>query len=340
MLTTWIIFFGYGSLALGTPIPPTLQSPLRPASVPSYVLDYAPLVYLHSEDPYRPADIGSQVQNTRPEVDYTFIPGQYDLNNLDQLNLFGELYLTSKVDIITNPGWLKGVTPNSCGTTESAVTCAVITTDHGNGLVDAFYMYFYAYNWGGLVAQISSWNVGNHVGDWEHNMIRFQNGVPIAVWFSQHNNGQAFDYKALQKCGDRPIVYSANGSHANYAISGEHEHTIPNLNLPINGILMDFTDDGPLWDPITSAYFYSFDISTSTFTEYNSSYPTAWLNFLGHWGDKQYPDSDPREASNIFAGIEARYSDGPTGPIDKQLHRANVCPDNGNPCLIRETLTA
>jgi hypothetical protein len=93
----------------------------------------------------------------------------------------------------------------------------------------------------------------------------------------------------------QPVVYSANGSHANYAIKGDHEHTIPNLNLPIQGILTDHTDAGPLWDPLLSAYFYSFDPSSSKFTPYDSSYPTAWLNYLGGWGDQQYPDSDKRQ---------------------------------------------
>ena len=66
-------------------------------------------------------------------------------------------------------------------------------------------------------------------------MIRFQNGVPQKIWYSQHSNGEAFTYAATEKyaSGVRPVVYSANGSHANYAIPGTHDHTIPNLNLPV-----------------------------------------------------------------------------------------------------------
>jgi hypothetical protein len=108
------------------------------------------LVYLFSKDPYRPSDIGAQVANTQPEVNFQVVSGgQYNLSNLDQLNSLGgqNVCLTSKVDITTNPTWLKGVTPDSTGKTNGAVSCAIITTDHGNGLVDAFYMYFYAYNW-------------------------------------------------------------------------------------------------------------------------------------------------------------------------------------------------
>lgn len=60
----------------------------------------------------------------------------------------------------------------------------VIVNDHGAGVVDAFYMYFYAFNLGNTVF---GQTLGNHVGDWEHTMIRFRDGTPTAMWFSQHD---------------------------------------------------------------------------------------------------------------------------------------------------------
>lgn len=42
-------------------------------------------------------------------------------------------------------------------------------------------------------------DVGDHVGDWEHNMIRFVDGKPSELWYSQHSGGQAFEYDALEK---------------------------------------------------------------------------------------------------------------------------------------------
>lgn len=61
---------------------------------------------------------------------------------------------------------------------------------------------------------------GNHVGDWEYNAVRFQNGVPSTIFFSQHSRGQTFTYAACEKRGKRPVGYIAQGTHAVYAISG------------------------------------------------------------------------------------------------------------------------
>lgn len=54
----------------------------------------------------------------------------------------------------------------------------------------------------------------------EHNMIRFIDGEPGAIWYSQHSRGQAFTYNAVEKHGKRPIAYSGNGTHAVYSIAG------------------------------------------------------------------------------------------------------------------------
>ena len=146
-------------------------------------------------------------------------PTPLTLNNLASLNSLGgsNVYLTSLDDITTNPAWLKGVKPDSKGKTNGATSAAIIINDHGSGNVDAFYMYFYAYNQG---PPILGQEIGDHVGDWEHNMIRFKNGVPQAIWYSQHAYGEAFTYDAVEKQGVRPVAYSAKGSHANYATSG------------------------------------------------------------------------------------------------------------------------
>ncbi|CZT15287.1 related to VPS62 Vacuolar Protein Sorting [Ramularia collo-cygni] len=322
--------------------PQTLASPKIPSKLPSFVTEFAPLVHLYSKDPYRPSDISAQLLNTRPYTsNYTPIsnpPNPLTLNSLNSLNSYGKVYLTSTLDPTTSPRppYLYGVSPSPSGETPNATSATIILVDHGNATVDVFYMYFYAFDYGGdyLARQI---NVGNHVGDWEHNMLRFVEGKPREMWFSQHAGGQAFEYSAVEKFegGGRPVVYSANGTHANYAKPGTHDHTIPGVDLPV-GLLEDHTDAGPLWDPTLSAYYYSFDPQTSKFEAYDDddeSTPVAWLYFTGNWGDEKYAKSDPRQDCPLGVDALCRYSGGPTGPIDKDLDRKNVCPDSQEICI-------
>jgi hypothetical protein len=303
-----------------------------------------------------PTDIKVFLDNTTPRVNFNEVSGPSKPLTQDNVNqMGGDVFLTSNEDVTQNPQWIKGTKPDASGKTNGATTAAVIVNDKGNGNVDAFYMYFYAYNYGGEVlgwdqlnfgmlprpsffsGQLLTYPIGNHVGDWEHTMVRFLNGEPQAVWYSQHANGQAFTYRTVEKTNDgRPIAYSSKGSHANYAIGGTHDHTIPNFNLP-GGVLEDYTNRGTYWDPILSSYFYRYDIGANNFTPYdaNSNTPTNWLYFKGRWGDQEYPTSDRRQVK-LFG--QAKFSSGPTGPADKQLNRDKVCPDNGKTCILRNIL--
>lgn len=95
-----------------------------------------------------------------------------------------EIYLTSTDNLTTSPLWLHGVVPNAQGETENAVSSAVITVDHGAGSLDAFYFYWYPFNLG---LEIGDQRAGNHLGDWEHVMARFQDGEPQSYWLSIHS---------------------------------------------------------------------------------------------------------------------------------------------------------
>lgn len=144
----------------------------------------APIVWLQSQDPYFPSDIGAQLSHTKPEINFAAVngaPNPLTLDNLASLNNLGgsKIFLTSVDDITKNPAWLKGVKPDANGKTNGATSATVVVNDHGAGNVDAFYFYFYAYNQGNTVF---GQELGDHVGDWEHNMVRFKNGVPQSVW--------------------------------------------------------------------------------------------------------------------------------------------------------------
>lgn len=51
-------------------------------------------------------------------------------------------------------------------------------------------------------------------------MIRFENGEPKEIWYSQHSLGQAFTFAATEKINGRPVGYSSKGSHATWPTDG------------------------------------------------------------------------------------------------------------------------
>ncbi|CRG84637.1 Vacuolar protein sorting-associated protein 62 [Talaromyces islandicus] len=208
----------------------------------------------------------------------------------------------------------------------SEAPAVLVLIDKGNDIVDAFWFYFYSYNLGNTVLNV---RFGNHVGDWEHCMVRFYKGRPKALFLSAHTAGEAFSYEAIEKQGKRPIIYSATGTHAMYATPGIHEYVLP------WGLLHDQTDRGPLWDPLFNSHFYTYNYLTDTLRPSNLSplAPTEWFYFNGHWGDKFYPLGDQRQYR--FAG-QYHYVNGPLGPRFKHLGRRKVCQGSyRKPCVIR-----
>ncbi|KAI5363512.1 Putative vacuolar protein sorting-associated protein [Septoria linicola] len=231
----------------------------------------------------------------------------------------------------------------------SSAPAILIVVPKENGIVDAFWFFFYSFNLGQTVLNI---RFGNHVGDWEHTCVRFRNGKPIEVFLSEHNFGQAFTWKAMEKyipshdgsgtmigswsnetagrMAKRPVVYSAIGSHAMYGTPGLHPYIIP------FGLLHDETDRGPLWDPAQNFQAYTYDPKNRTMraSMMNPTSPVGWLSYAGHWGDKYYQLNDPRQYR--FAG-QYHYVNGPTGPKFKNLGRSKVCQRRGN-CAVRHWL--
>ncbi|KAF2421831.1 hypothetical protein EJ08DRAFT_665033 [Tothia fuscella] len=203
--------------------------------------------------------------------------------------------------------------PSAGGRSDAPAVLVVV--DKGKGVVDAFWFYFYSYNLGNKVFNV---RFGNHIGDWEHTLIRFHNGKPKAIFFSEHDLGAAYSWEAVEKIGKRPVSYSATGTHAMYADAGVHTYVLP------FGLLHDITDRGPLWDPALNLYSYTYDYKNDTLrsSQLNPKAPTSWFYFWGHWGDKFYPLNDPRQYR--FVG-QYHYVNGPLGPRFKRLGRKKIC---------------
>ena len=357
-------------------------------TIPDYVLDYAPLIHLYSDEEFWPSDIAEHLVHTTPYNNFTPITdcsAEYNLTNLHELNKYGRfVYLQSNDNVEDRPDWLgseknipvapegsyqdldedpleatedasttddsftpsmddderrklqeearqilaehQGQQPNDLrkrnyepnyrtrgGRSDAPVVLVVVPKE--DGIVDAFWFFFYSYNLGNRVLNI---RFGNHVGDWEHTLVRFKHGKPIEIFFSEHDFGEAFSYSAVEKIGKRPVGYSGTGTHAMYGTPGLHRYVLP------LGLLHDTTDRGPLWDPLLNmhSYTYEWQIDALRTSTLNPLSPTEWFYFVGHWGDKMYPMSDKRQYR--FAG-QYHYVNGPLGPRFKRLRRHKVC---------------
>lgn len=119
-----------------------------------------------------------------------------------------------------------------------------------------------------------------------------------------------------------------------YGTPGTHTYVLP------FGILYDMTDRGPLWDPVLNMYSYTYDFKKDILrsSTLNPQAPTSWFHFWGHWGDKFYPLSDPRQYR--FLG-QYHYVNGPIGPRFKRLGRQHICQGgDSEPCNIRTWFNA
>jgi hypothetical protein len=78
---------------------------------------------------------------------------------------------------------------------------AVLTVvEKDDGVILAFWFYFYSYNLGNSVFGVG---FGDHVGDWEHSVMKFRNGVPETMFISQHTGGRTYTFGAMEKYGKR-----------------------------------------------------------------------------------------------------------------------------------------
>jgi hypothetical protein len=79
------------------------------------------------------------------------------------------------------------------------------------------YWFFYAFN--------DAYGLFDHEGDWEHISVRLGPSLaPEGAWYARHfdsHPGKWFDWSALTREGDHPVVLSGRGTHASFATVDE-----------------------------------------------------------------------------------------------------------------------
>lgn len=291
------------------------------AVIPSYVVDHSPWTYLYSEERYLPGSIEDYLSNFMMSTKTRNVTAPISPSNLTSIarswDTSRNKYLTCREQWHNDPEWLRGRSPRAeDGWVDAPATLIVV--EKPNGVTDAFWFYFYPFNLGPFV--MGRGPFGNHLGDWEHSLIRFKDGKPILVWMSAHGGGTAYAWDALEQHWGRPVLFSARGTHAQYVSRGRHSHDIP------WHMLADFTDRGSLWDPTKNFVAYTFN--GTAVQPANGSVPNReldwgdWLLYDGCWGN---PQLDPKDLRQEWSPFQWRIIDGPRGPLWKNLMRDAPC---------------
>ncbi|CAL1699081.1 unnamed protein product [Somion occarium] len=302
-------------------------------AIPEFVIEFAPLSHLWSQEKWFPSDISTHLAHVLPEVNFTIVSDSIGFQDIGSLG--NDVFLTSIDPVEDEPSWMLSTENKPEGKGLSGAPATIICIEKEGGILDAFYFHFYSFDEGN---SILGQEFSDHVGDWEHIMVRFVNNTPSVIYLSAHSGGFAFNYSALQMTRHRATTFIAGGTHANYASPGPHLHGPDNL-------LNDRTDAGPLWDVTLNFRGYWFDIPAQTFSvasgaglgrKEEGDEGVGWLQFEGMWGDEQYPVPEHGQVCNATFN-ECKFSSGPTGPIAKNLGRNQVCEHETN-CTISSSV--
>ncbi|KAJ2992779.1 hypothetical protein HDV02_002866 [Globomyces sp. JEL0801] len=152
------------------------------------------------------------------------------------------------------------------------------------------YWFFYNYNPGRSILDLE-----DHPGDWEHFSIKLNSDLkPQEAYAAAHSGGTKAKWDDVEKEGDRPIVYSAQTSHATFFNKG----LFPLKAFPL---LNDETDEGEQWDTKNKLEVFFWGdkkVQSVGNKEFPDQRLPEWLTsgFINRWGDDE---------------------DGPSGPVDK-----------------------
>lgn len=173
-----------------------------------------------------------------------------------------------------------------------------------NGLA-VQYWFFYPYNNGFLTF--------NHESDWEHIVLVVQpqnNDTVVDVRYSQHNDPARYTWEEISKVsGTHPVVYSADGSHANY----KGTNTILGVHFCVGGhnAFHDATDrcadGGTTWNTWDTAAFGGVvNVGESVYT-----INADWLRYSGRWGEIGQSDTTSGKKGPAYQPNYWRYCGSP-----------------------------
>jgi hypothetical protein len=147
---------------------------------------------------------------------------------------------------------------------------------------------------------------GRHEGDWEVVEVELAHGSPQRTVFAQHAWAEACAWAAVERRGEAPVVYVANGSHASHPHAGEHGRPWPDPDDEADGA-------GATVRPRVRVV---------------GDAAPAWVRWPGRWGRSDGGAIPGEKASPRGPAFQA---DGPWRDPDGYLERALACGSGAPP---------
>lgn len=252
-----------------------LEQGLGCEQMQNFIKKYAPLVYLHSQDPFRPASFEWYFDRcVVVDGSNTYEPGTITLDQLGAIQT-RESYLTPKDKKATYRG--QAIVNKNCN-----APCYVNIVPYWKPVNDSkrleslVVQYFFFYPFNGPT--IPHTKIGIHEGDWEHIDLYFdvmQDGDTETLklkggFYAAHRekiHGKHLSASSIQRFeGTHPIVYSSMHGHPSH----------PKLFPFINSELDRVDSKGPRWRCWDNLVYLG--------TKESPSKEAPWIRFAGRCG--------------------------------------------------------
>ncbi len=307
---------------------PALAAPDPPAEDVELAERYAPVLYFHPQEVFRPQTVDVIVSQARLRQNRRLWFDTTILLQLDVLDLFDfESDEHHFLDIWYDE---QGGSTYANYTAHQAYYEAVLSPEAGGPPVT---VYAHVVRDGGSRVTIQYWALyfyndwfNKHEGDWEMIQVMLERDEPRWVVLSQHHGGTRRTWeRAPVEEGTHPAAYVALGSHANYFVGDEtypHSQTIGNHQITI----VDRT--GTTGRIIPDVVLLPERTVLETGDEAAPS-EVAWLPFRGRWGEVA-PQSDfggPYGPADKGVQWKQPYAWGMAQPLDTEIwyeHRLHV----------------
>ncbi|MCH7553815.1 MAG: Vps62-related protein [Chloroflexi bacterium] len=275
-------------------VPPATATP-APSAAQQLVAKFAPVLFLHPDDPYEPRDVAIMVDNSSlrrslaAQTDEVIAP-TVAADALGQYN-DPDLYLDLEAATLGDGAGAYATWYLSVEADYAPTVYARVVSIGDKTVVQ--YWFFYVFN---------DW-INRHEGDWEMIEVILPGGdaeeivnadaLPSTVAYSQHGEGTREDWASVERLGTHPKVYVARGSHANYFRPGEYQQLLW-LDQATGGGLV-IAPEGLEGVDSTGRIVYHGPVLLGD---------VLWLAFPGHWGERSIAPGFDSPLGPAYQGVK------------------------------------